>query len=115
MKTKPTIVCLCGSARFKLAFEEANAEATMQGFIVLAPGVFGHLLGLDLPEERKEALDELHRRKIDLADEVWVVSPTDYAGDSIRSEIEYAKSINKPVLYWPKDCNVKTDENQTVR
>jgi len=109
-KRKPIIVCLCGSTRFKLAFEEANAEATIQGFIVLAPGVFGHFSGLDLPKERKEALDELHLRKIDLANEVWVVSPNGYIGDSTRAEIEYAKSVEKPVLYWPQDWPTKLPE-----
>lgn len=99
--TKPTIVCLCGSTKFKQQFIEANFRATMEGKIVLTVGWFSHTDGeVYYPTDKeKEMLDELHLRKIDLADEVFVLNVDGYIGESTRKEIEYAESIGKPVNY----------------
>lgn len=97
--TRPKIVALCGSTRFRDEFTAANRDLTRQGVIVVAPGVFGHS-GDPMSVEEKTLLDELHRRKIDLADEVLVVSDASgYYGDSTRSEIEYAEKPGKPVRF----------------
>ena len=101
----PTIVCLCGSTRFKDEINAANARLTMQGVLVISLGVFGHT---DLPDrdwttgasDDKRMLDNLHRRKIDLADEVLIVSDeTGYFGESTRGEIAYAVAQGKPVRF----------------
>jgi hypothetical protein len=73
--SRPTIVCLCGSTRFKDAFIEANRRETLAGKIVLSVGMFGHDEGLDMSGPVKAALDRLHLAKIDLADEVLVLNP----------------------------------------
>jgi hypothetical protein len=54
----------------------------------------------------KEVVDELHKRKIDLADEVFVINVGGYIGDSTRSEINYAFHHNKPISYLdiPTHC-----------
>jgi len=99
------IVCLCGSTRFKEAFDEATYQETMGGKIVLSVGFFmhasGNLHGQDVgaTPEQKIALDELHKRKIDLADEVFVLNVDRYIGESTRSEIDYAAKVGKPVRY----------------
>jgi hypothetical protein len=95
---RPTIVVLCGSTRFRDEFTQANRIFTITGAIVLAPGVFGHS-GDPYTEAEKASLDDLHKRKIDLADEVFVVNPGGYIGESTRSEIEYAAKLGKPVQY----------------
>jgi hypothetical protein len=95
---RPNIVVLCGSTRFRNEFANANRIFTVTGSIVLAPGVFGHS-GDPLTDNEKTQLDELHKRKIDLADEVFVVNPGGYIGESTRSEIEYAEKIGRPVRY----------------
>lgn len=100
----PEIVVLCGSTRFKDEINRANAELTMQGKLVISLGVFGHT---DLPDhdwttggnEDKRMLDELHRRKIDLADRVLVVDVGGYIGESTRGEIAYATGRGIPVDY----------------
>lgn len=97
--TKPRIVCLCGSTRFAWAFEKANAEETLAGRIVLSVGCMTHAANLSITPEQKIALDDLHKRKIDLADEVLVLNVGGYIGDSTKSEIEYALNNNKPVRY----------------
>jgi hypothetical protein len=96
----PNIVCLCGSTKFKDLFAEVNKLETMQGHIVLAPGVFGHADGIILSDETKTMLDDLHFRKIDLADEVVIVSVDGYTGESTKQEIAYAKKVGKPVRWW---------------
>jgi hypothetical protein len=106
---RPKIVCLCGSTRFKDAFDEANYTETMAGNIVLSVGFFMHASGnkhgesIGATPEQKTALDELHKRKIDLADEVLVLNVGGYIGDSTRSEITHAFNHNKPVRWLEPD------------
>jgi len=109
--TRPKIVCLCGSTRFYEKFMEANYLETMAGRIVLSVGFFMHRPDtahgahgahgetLGCTPEQKLALDELHKRKIDLCDEVYVLNVGGYIGESTRSEIEYADAHGKPVRY----------------
>jgi hypothetical protein len=80
MSERPKIVCLCGSTRFKEAFERANREETLSGKIVLSVGMFGHSEGLDMSGPVKAMLDRLHLCKIDLADEVLVLNVGGYVG-----------------------------------
>ena len=89
---------MCGSTRFKKQFEQANHHYTRQGWIVLAPGVFGHADGIELSEEEKAALDKLHFAKIDATNLVVVVTDhTGYIGDSTKAEILYALRKGKTV------------------
>lgn len=99
-KQVPTIVCLCGSTRFGDAFREANLQETLAGKIVLSIGCdFKSDQALGLTEKDKERLDELHLRKIDLADEVLVLNVNGYIGISTRHEIEYAEQQGKQIRY----------------
>ncbi|MEU3550653.1 hypothetical protein [Streptomyces longwoodensis] len=101
---RPPIVALCGSTRYWDALAEANLYETAAGRIVLAPGCNmkqPHLLWADpvQADRLKAQLDALHRRKIDLADEVLIVNPGGYIGDSTRSELDYARRLGKPIRY----------------
>lgn len=103
---RPEIVCLCGSSRFYDAFQQANYDLTMQGKIVLSIGFYphskaehGHGEGVGHDSAEKVALDELHKRKIDLADRVFVLNVDGYIGESTRSEIAYAYEHDTPVDY----------------
>ena len=102
---KPPIVCLCGSTRFYDAYQKANYDFTMQGCIVLSVGFFPHSQtkahGQEVvcTDEQKKALDQLHLRKIDLADMVHVLNVGGYIGISTSKEIEYAEALDKPVSY----------------
>lgn len=96
----PLVVCLCGSTKFKETFVKANFDLTRQGKIVVTVGWFSHADPTYTPTaEEKAALDELHKRKIDLADEILVLDVGGYIGESTRSEIAYAHSTGKPVRY----------------
>jgi hypothetical protein len=95
----PRIVCLCGSTRFKDAFVTAMRDETLAGRIVLTVGMFGHVEGLDMNGPTKTALDELHLRKIDLANEILVLNVGGYIGDSTRREVQYARDTGKPIRW----------------
>ncbi len=103
--TKPPIVCLCGSTRFMEAFFDAGWEFTLKGYIVLSVGVCkhadtdgGHGAETIGPEVAAQ-LDELHLRKIDLADLVFVLNVSGYIGESTRAEIEYAERVGVPIEF----------------
>ena len=98
----PKIICLCGSTRFKLAFNTVSLQLTLAGYIVLSVGSFMHSDDeLEITKGQKDDLDRLHKKKIDLADGVLVLNLDNYIGDSTRSEIEYAQKIGRP---WAFAC-----------
>ncbi len=101
---RPIIVCLCGSTRFSQAFHEANLRETLAGKIVLSIGCdfksdTDLLLADELTVEDKQRLDELHLRKIDLADEVLILNVGGYVGESTANEAYYAASQGKRVRW----------------
>jgi hypothetical protein len=105
---RPEVVTLCGSTRFFHEFQRANFDLTMQGKIVLSVGFYAgspdqmaaeHGEGVGITPDEKIALDDLHKRKIDLSDRVLVLNVGGYIGDSTRGEIAYAESIGVPVDY----------------
>ncbi|TWP37433.1 hypothetical protein [Leekyejoonella antrihumi] len=104
--TRPTIVCLCGSSRFYDEFQQANYDLTMAGEIVLSIGFYPHARaqhrhgdGVSHDSVEEVALDELHKRKIDLADYIYVLDVNGYVGESTKSEIAYASRRGIPVDY----------------
>lgn len=106
----PKVVCLCGSSRFYDEFQKANYELTMLGAIVLSIGFYphatdrtGHGEGVGHDSKEKVALDELHKRKIDMADQVIVLNPGGYIGESTAGEIAYALAHDTPVAYMVKE------------
>lgn len=94
------IITLCGSTKFKDKFIEVQKKLTLDGNIVISVGLFGHS-GDDEAWilNNKEMLDDMHKRKIDLSDEIFVINVGGYIGESTRNEINYAKSTNKLVRY----------------
>lgn len=104
---KYPVITLCGSTRFRKAFEEANKQLTLAGYIVISVGLYGHSGDEEVWENMDEGtqtstkrmLDDMHKRKIDLADAIYVINVGGYIGASTRSEIEYAKATGKEVLY----------------
>jgi len=94
------IVTLCGSTRFRDDFISEQKRLTLEGNIVISVGLFGHSGDEEVWSEHiKPMLDEMHLRKIDLADEIFVINRGGYVGSSTRNEIEYARKTNKPVTY----------------
>ena len=101
MVGKYKVITLCGSTKFKEEFTKIQKQLTLEGNMVISVGLFGHS-GDKFTEEEKIMLDDMHKRKIDLADEIFVINVNNYIGSSTKSEIEYAKSHNKTIRYL---CN----------
>ena len=102
------VVTLCGSTRFEAEFAEVNRRLTLKGCVVISLGMFS------LPElpdydwavdasDLKARLGRVHFQKIRLADEVYVVDPGGYVGESTRREIAYAESLGTPVRYLSRE------------
>ncbi len=100
MVGKYKVLTLCGSTRFKEQFLEAQKRLTLEGNIVISVGLFGHSGDDEVwSEGTKEMLDDMHKRKIDMADAIYVINVGGYIGESTKSEILYAKSHGKTVYY----------------
>ena len=104
------VVTLCGSTRFKDEFIKEQKRLTLEGKIVISVGLFGHSgdnevwenMTEDTLTKTKEMLDDMHKRKIDMADSIHVINVGGYIGSSTKSEIEYAKMTNKKITYLEK-------------
>ena len=72
------VITLCGSTRFKDQFIEAQKRLTLEGCIVI--------------------IDDMHLRKIDMADEIFVINVGGYIGESTRREtgkkVNYLEPVN---------------------
>ncbi len=107
MVGKYKVITLCGSTRFKDEFLREQKRLTLEGNIVISVGLFGHSGDNEVWEsmdegtltKTKEMLDDMHKRKIDMADEIFVINVNGYIGDSTKSEIAYAESTGKIVNY----------------
>ena len=107
MVGKYKVITLCGSTKFKDAFMHAQKDLTLKGNIVISVGLFGHSGDQEVWEnmdegtltKTKEMLDDMHKRKIDMADEIFVINVGGYIGSSTRSEIKYATATGKVVRY----------------
>lgn len=94
-----SVVCLCGPVKFEPYFRLAKCREELRGNRVLMP-----LLGLKpIPEGAREAVRHVHRLKIEMADEVFVVNVGGYIGDHTKEEIEYAKSLGKAVRWYDEE------------
>lgn len=100
MVGKYKVITLCGSTRFKEDFIEQQKRLTLDGYIVISVGLFGHSGDNEVwTEGTKKMLDDMHKRKIDMADEIFVINKNGYVGESTGSEIDYAQKTGKKVNY----------------
>ena len=104
------VITLCGSTRLKNEFMDVQKRLALEGNIVISGGLFSHSgdneVWKNMDEgtltRTKEMLDDMHKRKIDMADEIYVINIGGYIGDSTRSEIDCALSKGKKVRYLEK-------------
>lgn len=100
MVDKYKVITLCGSTKFKDEFLNEQKRLTLEGNIVISVGLFGHSGDDEVwTKNTKEMLDDMHKRKIDMADEIFVINKDGYIGSSTKSEIEYATKAGKIVHY----------------
>lgn len=113
------VITLCGSTRFKEDFLRVQKALTLEGNIVISVGLFGHSGDSEVWEGKEEGewsstkmmLDDMHLRKIDMADEIYVINRGGYIGESTRREIEYALTQGKKVNYMEKAPSVESAQD----
>lgn len=100
MAHKYKVITLCGSTKFKEDFLRVQKQLTLEGNVVISVGMFGHSGDNEVfADGVKEMLDDIHKQKIDMADEIFVINKNGYIGKSALGEIEYAKKHNKKINY----------------
>lgn len=92
------IITLCGSSRFKDDILNIYKKLTLQDNIVLFDAIFNQN-ELNLNDNEKQLIDKNHKQKILMSDEIFVINKNGYIGKSTKSEIEFAKKLNKPIKY----------------
>ena len=96
MPARCKVITLCGSVRFRETLQQVQQRLTLEGSLVLCPVFFDDI---QPDAEAKALLDQLHRQRIDMADEVLIINVDGYIGQSTRAEIDYAIRMGKPVHY----------------
>jgi len=96
---KYNIITLCGSIKFKTQFLRVQEELILAGNIVFTPNFLNNLSKNEMNLETKRMLDVMHKQKIDMCDEIYVINVGGYIGESTKSEIEYAKIKGKKIFY----------------
>lgn len=104
---KRKIITLCGSTRFKDVFHKVAAEYTLMGYIVLMPHCYYEN---NARPDLKDVLVDVHRDMIEMSDEVLVVNPDGYIGESTKEEIKWAQSLGKVIKYYQEPNEVLTDK-----
>ena len=99
INNKYNIITLCGSIKFKNEFMKIQEKLTLEGNIVFTPNFFNNIKKEEISLDTKKMLDEMHKQKIEMSDEIYVINYRGYIGESTKSEIEYAKAQNKEILY----------------
>lgn len=104
------VICLCGSTRFTETMLVTQWNFTKQGYVVLSWCALPswYFDGEDKShigdqEGVKEVVDEVHKRKIDLCDEVFVLNINGYIGESTKSEVLYALEHGKLIKLLEPD------------
>lgn len=115
-ESEAKVITLCGSSKFEAEFAEVNERLTMEGCVVISLGMFGlpDLQDYDWTADSSDLrgqLGRVHFQKIRMADEVYIVDPGGYVGQSTRREIAYAQSLGKPVRYLSRERVDRTESD----
>lgn len=94
------IITICGSIKYKKEMMQISEKLALEGNCVITP-IFPTRQNVeDYTEEEIQTLGKMHKEKIRISDAIFVVNVDNYIGNTTRSEIEYAKSLNKEILYY---------------
>ena len=111
---KYSVITICGSTRFKDDILRVQRELTMEGKVVLSCPFFNHADGISMSEKDIQLVGELHKQKIDMSDAIYVVNKDGYIGKSTASEIEYAKSKGKQIIFMEKYADLRKDGYDSI-
>ena len=94
------IITVCGSYKFKKEMTEITEKMALKGNCMLTPNELAKSNKEDYTPEEALMIDKMHKEKIRLAAAILVVNVDGYIGNSTKSEIEFAKSLHKEILYY---------------
>lgn len=93
------IITLCGSLKFQKEMMIVAEKMALKGNCILTP-VFPILENCEKTEEQKKKLKEAHFKRIELSDAILVINKDNYIGNSTNLEIEYARKLEKEIIYY---------------
>ncbi|WLD94754.1 hypothetical protein [Alkalihalobacillus sp. AL-G] len=105
------VITLCGSTRFKNEFRKVEEALTLVGNAVISLGFFDKSDNIPITKAQEEMFAEIHFKKIDLADEIFVIDVNGYIGESTANEIKYAIQHGKAVRYYSKSKLALEEKN----
>lgn len=94
------VITICGSMKFLRETTEIALKMELEGNCVLMPILPIDRDKDDFTKEQFEILGKMHHEKIKLSDAILVVNVNNYIGNSTQSEIEFAKSLKKEIVYY---------------
>lgn len=94
------IITICGSYKFKQQMIEIAEKLTLEGNCVLMPNELTRPNKECYSQSEALIFDKMHKEKIKLSDSILVVDVNGYIGNSTKSEIEYAESLSKNIIYY---------------
>lgn len=95
------IITVCGSLKFYKEMMEITEKMELEGNCMLVPIYNPSKTSKDdYTEEEAMMLDKMHKERIKISDAILVVNVNNYIGSSTKSEIEFAKSLNKEIIYY---------------
>lgn len=92
------VITICGSMKFKNDMLILAEELAIKGYCVLTP-VF-EIKERSVTKDQLQKMREAHFKRIELSDSILVMNVDGYIGENTKLEIQYAKSLNKKVLYY---------------
>lgn len=93
------IITICGSLKFEKEMMIEAQKLALEGNCVITP-VYQAIKNVQISKEQLKYLKDAHFKKIELSDAILVIDKNNYIGESTKLEIEYAKSLNKEIIYY---------------
>jgi hypothetical protein len=93
------IITLCGSLKFQKEMMMVAEKMTLDGFCVLTP-VYSVLENYEITEKELQKVKDAHLKRIELSDAILIININNYIGESTNLEIDYAKKLNKEIIYY---------------
>ena len=104
-------ITLCGSTRFRHAYETWALLLTLEGYIVYSIPFCGHAEeGVDHPRAEKAQLEATHMVKILNSDEIFVLNVGGYIGETTERQIAFAKLLGKGIRYLPESVTKRAEK-----
>jgi hypothetical protein len=95
------VITVCGSLRYIKEMMEISEKMEFEGNCILVPIYnFTRKSKDEYSEEELEMLVKMQKERIKMSDAILVVDVNGYIGESTSREIEYAKLLDKSIIFY---------------